>query len=120
MFRSPCSNLLATAFCAPAGYYPATGYRDTARAGVTTNVSTHGYIKSSSVAGNHGIGPYLTAGEFATGGGLYRGDAMSVRCLQAFTLAFYALPQMDFVIFIAQKSGPHIVQWSSPVAARIA
>ncbi len=89
LFLSP--NLV-TAFCAPAGYFPAEGYRHDA-SGVVTRASTYGHRW---MAAGHASTPthafafriLSTVGGVEPSGAHYRVTAFSVRCLQAFTLVF--------------------------------
>ncbi len=99
VFRSPFSDLLVTALRAPAGYYPAVGYRQF-NDGTMVVVSTNGYVWSSFRPGLYAY--YLAFGATAvatTGDGSWTdARARSVRCLQAFTSHF--LLSIIFSIFV--------------------
>ena len=84
----PCSFLpfSVTAFCAPAGYFPAAGcrQRDTA---APTLVSVHSYVWSSSVTGIYAWFFDFSPTEVTPSTGATRTYGFSIRCLQALTLA---------------------------------
>ncbi len=93
VFRSPCSDLLVTAFRVPAGYYLAGGYRRYSVVGALLNVGTWGYHWSSSssvsTAGEAYDWYFAATGQQAHYVDHARVEGMSVRCLQAFAFAIF-------------------------------
>ncbi len=86
-------SFLVTALCAPAGYYPAAGYRNRT-SGALNAVGTDGYAwgsTQSTATVTESVALFIRDAE-VTVSGIYadylRGYGLSVRCLQAFTSQF--------------------------------
>ncbi len=92
VLRVPFSDLLVTALRAPAGYYPAAGYRSGEGGGALTTVSTYGYIRSSEPSGSSGRALEFAASVTRVADNWTRRQGLSVRCLQAFTNACIRFP----------------------------
>ncbi len=79
--------VVATALCAPAGYYPAEGYRHN-DGGVLTAAGAEGCEWASSVVGILGYGLWNRTSAVTPAEDHSRALGFAVRCLQAFTSHF--------------------------------
>ncbi len=106
MFRSPFSHFLVTAFRAPAGYYPATGYRhiDGGIAYGDAPVRAQSAMARNELSGVQAVTLGASDSAVTVLDVDYRARGFTVRCLQVFTSDLVSrMLAFPFAVFVIPK-----------------